>query len=379
MQTDPMLLVRNVKLDVSDGPVWRGPCDAGPWGGVTVSLLQKFLACRCRFKAYAIDGWRAARKFNHRIEYGNLWHRAEESFAENGDASDAVDAALDYANDLADEYPESRGDVSKWWNVLARQFPEYVRYWADHPDVRARTPLLQEQVFDVPYRLPSGRTVRLRGKWDGVDLVNDGVYLVEHKTKGDIDEVAMRRQLAFDLQVMTYLVALYEGRGTDSYINCSAPIKGVRYNVVRRPLSGGKGTIVRHKPTKSNPAGESESEYYDRLRVYIAEEPATYFYRWTVEVTPEDVARFRREFLDPCLEFLRAWYDVNARLVPGVSDDPKTAVLVPTSALHWRTPFGLTSEIVDGYGSDLDHYIETGSTVGLVRTTDLFSELQPTS
>lgn len=374
MPTDPLELVRNVKVTVPDGlSVWSGPCAPGEQGGVTQGLLQKFLACRYRFKAYAIDGWRAGRKFNHKIEYGNLFHRAEEVFAETADVTSALDAAMDYAETLADEYPESRADISKWWNVLRVQFPEYVRYWSGHPDVVNRTPLLQEQVFDVPYKLPSGRTVRLRGKWDGVDLIDNGVWLVEHKTKGDVDEQQLCKQLTFDLQTMMYLVALGgEVSARNWAFNKSRDIKGVRYNVVRRPLSGGKGTIVRHKPTKSNPAGESEHDYYERLRAYITEEPATYFFRWTVDVSNEDIARFRREFLDPCLEFVCAWYDAAVNgWYPG-------AVLtgMPPSALMWRTPFGLVSEIVDGYGSDLDHYLETGSTIGLTRTTDLFPELR---
>ncbi len=37
------------------------------------------------------------------------------------------------------------------------------------------------------------------------------------------------------------------------------------------------------------------------------------------------------------------------------------------------------SEIVDGYGSDLDYYITEGSTLGLTRIKNLFTELQPTS
>jgi hypothetical protein len=155
-------------------PLWSGPCGTGPQGGITNSLLNRFLACRARFKAFALDGWRAAPKFNHRIEYGSSFHVAEESFAKDGELTNAIERALDYSESLAEKYPESRADIEKWFNVLRVQFPEYVRYWERHPDVLDRTPLLQEQAFDVPYKLPSGRVVRLRGKWDGVLTVVGG-------------------------------------------------------------------------------------------------------------------------------------------------------------------------------------------------------------
>lgn len=368
MNNDPLALARNARVVTNAGSVWQGPCASGEQGGVTQGLLQKFLACRYRFKVYALDGWRAAPRFNHKIEYGNMWHFAEATYAKTGDIDITIDTALGYAENLAETYPESRAEIAKWWNVLRVQFPVYVDYYLRLPTAPA-TSLLQEQVFDVPYKLPSGCVVRLRGKWDGVELVDNGVWLVENKTKGDIDEQAMQKQLTFDLQTMMYLVALRDTMpGNVNYLPQS--LKGVRYNVIRRPLSGGKGTIVRHKPTKSNPAGESESEYYNRLKEYIINGPSTYFFRWNVDVSPEDVNRFRNEFLDPCLEFMCQWYEVQTERSLA------TLTTVPVNCLHFRTPFGLTSEIVDGYGSDLDHFIETGSTVGLLRVNDLFPELR---
>jgi hypothetical protein len=194
------------------------------------------------------------------------------------------------------------------------------------------------------------------------------LWLAEHKTKGEVDEVTIQKQLTFDIQVMFYLVAMAEAQKGGLYgLEKYGHPRGVKFNVVRRPLSGGKGTIVRHKPTKSNPVGETEHDYYQRLRAYIADEPGTYFYRWTVDVTPEDVERFKREFLDPCLEFVCFWYDTHT-----VKDRVTSS---PGNMCHWRTPYGLVGEITDGYGSDLDYYLDTGSTVGLVRSETLFPEL----
>ena len=43
--------------------------------------------------------------------------------------------------------------------------------------------------------------------------------------------------------------------------------------------------------------------------------------------------------------------------------------------IHWQHPFGCTNT-VDEYGqTDVDNYLRTGSTVGLVRREKLFEEL----
>jgi hypothetical protein len=156
-----------------------------------------------------------------------------------------------------------------------------------------------------------------------VDLIGKGrgagIWLVEHKTKGDIDEQRMKRQLGFDLQTMIYLIALQHDENGE--IPSSAPIKGVQYNVVRRPLSGGKYSVRQHKPSKANPRGES------------SENP------------------------DP-------W---EKGIISG-----KAAC----GGIHWRTPYGFYNVLAEGGSTELDEYLATGSELGLERTSKLFRELE---
>lgn len=398
------------------GSLWEGPESSGPNGGVTFSMLTRFLSCRERFRVHYVLGLRPRDDFNHRLEYGNMWHVCEEAHAANGDENSADGWPMKlaaYVTELCRKYPLKQEQIIHWYNVCRVQFPEYVRFWAKNPDVLARTPLLQEQVFDVPYRLPSGRTVRLRGKWDAVDLIGTGkdagIFLQENKTKGDIDEAQMRRQLTFDLQTMIYLVAMYTrgyyygGFGSVCYETGPGParaefngtgIKGVRYNVVRRPLSGGKGTIKRgegtqgakcprcagtgvktgvicHKCDGRGRVGakppETAAEYYGRLAEYVKAEPETYFMRWKVEITPGDVAAFRRQCLDPILEQLCQWYD----WITQSGDD-----VLNCCGPHWRHPFGSVNWLDAGGSSDVDEYLATGTQVGLRKVERLFEELQ---
>jgi hypothetical protein len=240
-----------------------------------------------------------------------------------------------------------------------------------------RAPLLQEETFSVPYKLPSGRTVRLRGKWDSVDLIGSGdsaaIYLQENKTKGDIKEAQLQRQLRFDLQTMLYLVALEHwqpeeiageiGRWKDCY---PGGLAGVRYNVIRRPLSGGRHSIVQHKATKTNPHGESRSAYYSRLASLIREDAGYFFMRWRVDLSPQDIERFRHECLDPVLEQLCSWWDVMR--------DPSRSAKSPLW-VHWRHPYGVYNVLDEGGSSELDGYLDTRSESGLEHVDNLFPEL----
>lgn len=369
---------RNVAVDSGHKVLWQGPCAEGPNGGITFSMLTRFLTCRERFRVQYIDGIKPVERFNHRTDYGTMWHLCEEALASN---NVWVAKLEDHCDLLIRRFPLDQENILHWYNVCRTQFPVYVEHWRQHDDVKKRVPLMQEQVFDVPYKLPSGRTVRLRGKFDSVDLIDGGVWLQENKTKGDVDVQQIQRQLTFDLQTMMYLIALTEA-SKDTAIRTPAwqigesktPIKGVRYNVVRRPLSGGKGTIVRHKPTKSNPQGESWEDYYKRVEQVIRENPDHFFSRWKTEVLPGDIQRFRRECLDPILENLCLWYEwVNDRLSPH---DPAFAKgMYTTNFITWRHPFGAVNTI-DEYGSsDVDEYINNRSMTGLRRVNTLFEEL----
>ena len=186
----------------------------------------------------------------------------------------------------------------------------------------------------------------------------------ENKTKGQILEEQILRQLTNDLQTMLYLVALHN---TGRQKHATAKVLGVRYNVIRRPLSGGKGTIVRHKPSKSNPMGESKEEYYSRVASYIREEPETYFMRWKVQVRKTDLVRFRHRVLDPILQQLCYWYDCVSTCANPYSCGHNA---------HWQHPFGVRNILDEGGTHDLDAYLTTGSMVGLTRVDRLFEELE---
>lgn len=381
------------RLHTNEYPLWQGPCGEGWNGGITQSMIGRFLSCRERFRLKYVLGLEPYDKWNHRLGYGNMWHVCEEAHSRNEGAVGIVEALHKHTAEQLRLYPLQAEDIEKWHNVCAVQFPEYVKYWQEHPDVKNRTPLLQEQAFDVPYSLPSGRVVRLRGRWDSVDLIREesegllgrhqtareGIWLQENKTKGDIDKLQIERQLKFDLQTMMYLIALEclqnlsKSGHTDDPLpdEClDYPILGVRYNVVRRPLSGGKGNIKPHiakqtKAGKYTPA-ETDEQFYERLRRdYLADEPDYWFFRVRGEISQRDIKVFKSTCLDPLLETMYSWHES----VCGSGE-----FVAPP--MNYRTPFGVYSALEEGGATEYDAYLETGSEAGLRRVTGLFLELK---
>lgn len=412
------------------GPLWTGPCGGGPQGGITQTLVGRWLADRERFRLMVIDGWKPADQFHARLHYGQMWHAAEEGLAKcKPNDPERVQYAIDNmavcAKDLCKKYPLQQQEVEHWFATAATEFPYYVTRWEKHPDTINRIPLLQEQVFDVPYTLASGRVVRLRGRWDSVDLVKDkdgsALWLMENKTKSDIVEQQITRQLLLDLQTMFYMEALcdYQHSRCEDNPNdeMAHPIKGVRYNVVRRPLSGGKYTITRHKATKGAKCPkckgsgdhllgggmssvpyprcpkcgglgrvgakpeESADHFYGRLGESIKSDPSHFFMRLNVTITPTDLANFKRKVLEPVLENICDDYEWWAFCSTHKNHDPFNysyrAKLFPKHQnRHFLTPFGIWNPLLEGKPTDLDSFILEGNTTGLRKVEDLFPELK---
>lgn len=361
-------------------PFWKGP----EIEGVTQGLISRFLVCRERLRLRLIEGLGLPEKFNARMEYGDLWHVCEEEYLAGRDWQRAL--LLKAQEKVKQHGPQDSREIEKWYQLCKRQFPRYVQYWANHPSKDSRKPLLQEYEFNVPYTLPSGRVVRVRGKMDAVELskakTTKGVWLQENKTKGYPDERKIQRELSFDLQTMTYLSALY--RIKDNIPGAKGhPIRGVMYNVIRRPLAGGRGSIVqkeartrkpknkaeREKYGESVPVpGESDAEYYDRLmHDYLDKEPEYWFMRWDSFVTEREVGLFEEQCLRPVLQQIVDWWDYVA--VRYAQNQP------PWGTCHWRHPFNVYNVLNEGGSSEYDEYLSSGDASGLTKITKVFPEL----
>lgn len=381
------------RIRPSKEPVWGGP----EGEGVSQSMLSRYLCCGERFRIYTIDGLMPVRDFDVSIEFGNMWHECEEAFSaeeytgtiNTTNSAPWIKKLQNYTRGLVGKYRNQQDEINKWYRVCKLTFPIYMKYWYEHEDVKKKEPMLQEEVFKVPYELPSGRVVLLRGKWDAVDYIGgEGIFLQENKTKSQVDVHSLERQLTNDLQVMTYLVALVNYLKEDVRSGVwQKPVMGVRYNVIRRPLGGGKGSIRRHKATKNKPE-ETLDEYYDRLEGIIQEDQTHYFRRWKVNISQTDLERYEQQTLIPILENLcddYEWWEFCKGCGPengrGQPVDPfvydlRAANFPDHQKRHFILPYGIYNVVGRGGFTKMDDYLIHGSTIGVAKVDTFFPELE---
>jgi len=280
---------------------WAGPYKEG----ITQSLLQKFFLCRDRFWLQVVAGYRERQTWEdvEKMEFGSLFHEALEADFAGRSTDEAIEK---YTNKLRAKYQSSAVAILNTAELVRREVNAYLRFWGDAD--KKKYAVLQEEVFKIPYKLPSGKVIHLKGKWDSVikpTKRSRSIYLMEHKTKGFIDEQGMSTQLKADLQVGLYLTALTEWAKVNKP-NCK--VEGVLYNVIRRPF--GDKSAPRKYVKETLPelyerafTGKGAKKPFPEKSLYpIDEKLKKWFMRWNSLMTPKDLAHFQRTYLNGVLE-----------------------------------------------------------------------------
>lgn len=343
--------------------LWRGPEE----DGITYSLLCRFLTCRERFRLRVVEGLKEQMNFEPAMQYGNIWHEAEEAIA----SGKSWKAAMENQREkLLDEFPGNDDAIYRWYRIATMQFPLYLDYWKQ--DNNRFTYLLQEKPFSILYKLPSGRFIRLRGKLDAAFNSSRSIYIQENKTKGRIDEEALRRTVDQNLQTMFYHIAtrqVISGKLDDYHepwkklqerVKKGSILEGTLYNVIRRPLAD-KFCIKQKKQ-------ESETGFLKRLSAVIAEQQTYFFNRWQATISEGQITRFRHEVFDPILESVLDWWD-------SIKDNPFKPHQGGFNKHHFRSPFGVYNAMASGFRGDFFEYLTGGSKDNLITVESLFPEL----
>ncbi len=362
MPARPSKLKDRIKAVRSKQKAKREPFWDGPAIGISNSRLGGFFTCPERFRINNILGVQEPDSFNIRIEYGQIWHAMEEACAKAGFVFSREiyhKVCLEYCQKLAKKYPMDRNLISFWSKICLTQFQIYIEFYGLGKSKDKRVCLYQEEKFKQRITLPSGRFVVLSGIWDLVFKEGRKVWLQDHKTKGQINIEHLKKQLKFDTQTMMYLVALQERHPEYN-------LAGFKYNVVRRPLSGGKNTIKQKKT-------ETEAEFLSRLAGLIKQESSFYFERFDVEVTPDELDRYKYECLYPVMENLiddyEWWVWSHQNGVSPFSYMMRARQFPYHIRRHYRTPYGIYNTLADGGSTPLDYYLDNGSMVGLTIKT----------
>lgn len=141
--------------------------------------------------------------------------------------------------------------------------------------------LLSTKLGDVP----------IVGKRDGVFQYekSKALWLFETKTKGQINEGALVDRIAFEEQVLMYLLALRFERPKE-------PIGGILYNIIRRPQ-------LRQAAT------ESVRAFAARCAQDVIDRPEFYFLRLKISINTSDLITFQKEFTATVTDFVLWWQE----------------------------------------------------------------------
>lgn len=343
-------------------------------------MLAKFMVCRERFRLRVVEGLHEIPEWDHKIEFGSMWHACAETHACGKPWKPALVA---YCLKLKQDYPESLDDIEKYQYLCEKQFEVYLQGQRARPQRKLDTDILQEQAFYYPYELPSGRKVILRGKYDAIiQGSRNQLYVEDHKTKGYVDTTRTAETLFGNLQMMLYHVVArgsivdYGGVKCLGNLQFSEPIPlsgnyrnykfvGTRYNVVRRPLA--EKQPIRQKKS------ETYKQFLNRAIQLVKDNYDHYFIPMSMEISDHHVLRFRQRILDPWLEALCDWWTY----ISGDPFNPWQPPLPAANTVHYQTPWGVFNPLFGGFEGEFYHLLAKNTYRQTYRVTNLFPELEP--
>ena len=328
--------LRDRKRKPRRNPLWKLD------DGISYSILSKFDVDPHRFHLDYVQGWKPT-GVNFPIEFGQIFHHLTEA-SDMGFTDDKLESICNnYVNKRITKGDITEAEANNFLfvgKISFITFKNYRAHWQQNPSIiHNDNPVYQkdfswlgrEVKFKVPYELPNGIKVFLRGKKDGrFDPMNgQRPWLLETKTKGTISEHVIRTSLHKDLQVGLYAVA-------DQIEHGEYP-EGVLYNVVRR---------TQMKPRK----GETPQEFGDRLEKDILSRPSYYFMRHAHIFTDYQLEAFITRQLNPSIFKLVTWWN-------SIKDDPMNPFItrdaegneVP-NLHHYERGFGQYDSMAHGKG-----------------------------
>jgi len=259
--------------------------------GVTQSILGNFVQCReLAFKT--LNEWEKP-GVSRPMEWGNIFHRLDQLWCEEIRRQQLLKRKnikintgkifTDYEAEYRKVALKSGTDMAIVEEDFAMAEPvwdHYTYYWEREEYKRKWLGL--ESTFDVQFA-----GYRLRGQRDGVFEIHKkaSLWLKETKTKGKISVDSILAALGFDFQNLFYITA--------SEVETGRKIKGVLYNIVRRPgLKRGKDSLT---------------EYCNRIFDHIEADPEHYFKRFEITYSKEVVEDFQQNELPAKLHEFYMW------------------------------------------------------------------------
>ncbi len=266
--------------------------------GVTYSFLSEFLLDREAARMSYVEGFQEAGMIGA-IEFGQCFHNCLEATAANGNVPPS-------AHEIVKKYIKKRVREAKLrgndklsleqlGQITAMMYPLYHEFWRHNNGIEFQPNaqfVAQEESFEVPYSFvgPDNMVInmKLRGRFDAIFRSDGSLWLMENKTKSQIDSEGLTASLSMDLQTMMYCLAIKLKYGEYP--------AGVLYNVIKRP---GHRFGVRDTP----------ASFLQRIQDAVVANPNEYFMRWHVDINEVELDDWTSRSFNPILFQVRRWWD----------------------------------------------------------------------
>ena len=265
-------------------PAWAGPVD----GGVTQSLLNRYLDCPFRFYLYAVYGLEDPENINPNLIWGSICHRGLEEIVNS----------RTLVSEFSDE--EKANLLTVIEDYTAKEFPSapisfplsaYNMCLLYDDSYKLSDVFNAEVKFQQPYTTSVGNNVTLRGKVDGLGQFK----MAEHKCVGRFDPGQSRLETPFDLQLNLYMY-----------------VTGVReciYDKIRIP-----DTQTWHVPqrrTAEKVSSYVKRLYYDHVQGDFPVSRNRYLWldQYPVFRTDDEIDTWRTYELDPLIDNVCRYWD----------------------------------------------------------------------
>jgi PD-(D/E)XK nuclease superfamily protein len=265
--------------------------------GVSVKYLSAFLHCRQEVQ-WIGEGWKP-RFERFALSYGTFAHdvlRAIYTDYRGGKLKVAPNATTvrKYTEAAEERWKKEMGgrasaealqQTELTMAMLEAVLPGYFEMWWD--DFETMDILKVEEDFKVPWTLSDGKQTFLYGFLDlAFRYKSKHIHLLETKNKGRISPDIMHDTLPRDIQLLTYLYALWKETG-------EVP-KSAWYNILRRPGLKQK-------------KGESLAQLAKRIEADVKDRPEFYFMRLEIPCTKTDLLDWEAQLTGMIDDFYRWW------------------------------------------------------------------------
>jgi hypothetical protein len=251
--------------------------------GLTMSFINKWLACRRQCYLEYVEGW-TPKQEDIWFTFGKLVHAIlSDSYAAGRNI------CVEYLNkdpllgQLSLAIPDKEALYGLAETVLQAYFVLYEQDFK-HNWVH------NETNFKIDYLSPIDKftSIPLRGRWDGGIVTPKGsYYLMDHKILSMIQEDNIQLVAKYDTQCMLYLLAA-------SKLSQSGPPVGIIYNIIRRP---------NHKQKEN----ESLKDFGKRLTDIIYKDLGHFFIRIPIQITQDEINNWKDTFLYGVLIEIEEW------------------------------------------------------------------------